>query len=271
MLNRGTKLKNSIIVFASILLISFALITVNFKSSKSPIILESLFVWIVSPIQTLFTHTANSISDTIDHYFFLVNISKENENLRREIAGLIKQKNSLQEQVYQKERLLGLGRYQDNRSGQSEVASIIGRDATQWSKVVFIDKGTKQGVREDFAVVTDLGVIGHVIQSNSNSSKVLLINDSRSAVDALFQKSRVSGVVVGTGEDVCRMRYVPIGAVVNVGDKVVASGMGGIFTKGLMVGTVSRVTKRKQGLFQEITIAPSADLTRLEEVLVLLP
>ena len=108
---------------------------------------------------------------------------------------------------------------QGNPESISEAASIIGRDATQWSKVVFINKGVHQGINENYAAVTHLGVIGHVIQANRNSSKILLITDSRSAIDVLFQDSRVSGVVVGTGGDLCDMRFVPIDAVVHVGGR----------------------------------------------------
>jgi len=89
-------------------------------------------------------------------------------------------------------------------------------------------------------------------------------------VDALFQESRISGVVVGGGDDECHLKFVPNTADVKVGDKVLSSGLGGIFPKGLIIGKVSQVIKKKQGLFQDITLVPSSDLSRLEEVLVLL-
>jgi hypothetical protein len=90
-------------------------------------------------------------------------------------------------------------------------------------------------------------------------------------VDALFQRSRVSGVVVGMGDDECQLKFVSNTADVKVGDLVLSSGLGGIFPKGLIIGKVSEVLKKKQGLFQEITLIPGSDLSRLEEVLVLLP
>lgn len=271
MLNKGTKGKNFIIALSAIFIVSFILMTLNIKSKKGPAFFESVFSWIVSPFQTLLSQTRHSISGVADHYFLLVNLVNTNENLQRELENLTQQNNQLRERLYKNERVLGLLERQDSRSERVTVASIIGRDATQWSKALFIDKGTRHEVHENFAVVTDLGLVGHIIQAAPNSSKVLLINDSRSAVDALFQETRVSGVVAGTGGETCAMRHVPIDAIVNVGDKVVSSGMGGIFPKGLLVGTVSHVVKRKQGLFQEITVTPAADLSRLEEVLVLLP
>ena len=119
--------------------------------------------------------------------------------------------------------------------------------------------------------MTDAGVIGHIIQASAKASKVLLITDSRSAVDSLFQETRNTGVTVGTGQGVCKMKFVPTWADVNIGDKVISSGLGGIFPKGLMVGVVVDVVKKKEDLFQDITVAPSADLSQMEEVVVILP
>jgi rod shape-determining protein MreC len=89
-------------------------------------------------------------------------------------------------------------------------------------------------------------------------------------VDSLFQGSRVSGVVVGTGEKQCKIKFVPNTAEIKVGDRVLSSGLGGVFPKGLVIGTVSQIVRKKQGLFQEITLIPCSDLSNLEEVLVFL-
>jgi rod shape-determining protein MreC len=120
-------------------------------------------------------------------------------------------------------------------------------------------------------VVTEAGIVGHIIHSTATTSKVLLITDSRSAVDSLFQNTRVPGVSTGTGEGLCKIKFVPIDAELKVGDRVISSGLGGIFPKGWMVGTVVGIVKRKQELFQDVIVAPNVDFSRLEDVLVLLP
>lgn len=270
MYKRLAKGKKNIVILSSILLLSLVLMTINIKSPKGAFFLESVIAWTVSPIQKLFTRTVDAISDIFSHYVFLVNVTKENDALHREIDSLRARNNELIERMYWQGRVGDLLNYRENYPKKTLVASIIGRDATQWSKMVFIDKGTRQGARENQAVVTDAGVVGHVMQAMGNSAKVLLIVDSRSAVDALFQESRVSGVVAGTGQNWCDMKYVPYSAKVEVGDVVLSSGLGGVFPKGLVVGRVTHVKKKKQGLFQEIAVAPGADLARLEEVLVLL-
>ena len=183
---------------------------------------------------------------------------------------LINEKNEMIERISRQKRVAALMAYQKDRKKDSLVASVIGRDATQWSKVVFINKGTRDGIKNHLAVVTNMGVIGQIIHSGFTTSKVLLTIDSRSAVDAVFQQSRVSGVVVGTGQKQCQVKFVPNTAKVQVGDRVLSSGLGGVFPKGLVIGTVSEVVKNKQGLFQKIMLTPNSDFSNLEEVLVFL-
>lgn len=268
---KGNKNKKNIVLVSAILLFSLALMTLNVKQEKGVRFLDSIAGVILSPFQNFLTQTIQSVSDSINHYFFLVDVAKQNDQLKLEVQRLINEKNQLIEHLASQKRLAKLMAYEDDWDKKSVVASVIGRDATQWSKVVIINKGTQDGVEDHLAVVTDTGVIGQVIHAGLNTSKVLLIVDGRSAVDALFQDNRVSGVVVGKGGDECQLKFVPNTADVKMGDLVLSSGLGGIFPKGLIIGKVSQVSKKKQGLFQEITLTPSSDLSRLEEVLVLLP
>lgn len=262
--------RKNIIILVSLVLASFALMTFDIRRSQSPTILETILMQVVSPVQNLITLTLDSANDIVEHYLLTVTVSKENEKLKQEIDKLIRKSNELEEELRLRDRVGDLVEYQKERQLESVVAKVIGRDATQWARVVFINRGTQDGIKENLAVVTNRGIVGHVIQAGLNTSKVMLIVDGRSSVDTLFSLDRAAGIVVGTGMEFCEMKYVPITAEVNVGDQVVSSGLGGIYPKGLVVGTVVSITKAIQGLFQEITIAPSADFGRLEEVLVLL-
>ncbi len=268
---RRTKGKHLLVVLAGIVLVSLVLMTINIRHGKNNLFFESMVVWVFSPVQNLLTNTVDSISDVFDHYFFLVGVSRENERLLLEIDRLSRKTNELLEKSKYGERIEKLIDDVDQKERPVITAEVIGRDATQWSKMVFINKGTKHMIEENLAVITDAGIIGHVIHASAGTSKVLLITDSRSAVDSLFQETREPGVTVGTGKDVCEMKFVSIEANVKVGDEVLSSGLGGVFPKGLMIGRVVDVVKKKQELFQDITVVPSADLSRLEEVLIVLP
>jgi rod shape-determining protein MreC len=268
--NRPPQRKHFIGFLASILIFSLVLMTVNVRYEKSNLFFESVVVWFFSPIQNLLTSATSSIFDVFDHYFFLVETSKENDRLLLEVNLLSKKNNELLERNKLLERSDSLIEFLDEDERPFVIAKVIGYDATQWSKVIFINRGTDHKVQKNSSVMNNAGVIGHVIHSSPNSSKVLLITDSRSAVDSLFQETRESGITVGTGENICEMKFVPISAKVNLGDKVISSGLGGVFPKGLVVGTVVDIVKKKQELFQDIMVAPSADLSNIEEVIVLL-
>ena len=269
--NRRTKDKRLLTSLAGIVLVSLILMTINIRHGKSSLFFESAVVRFFSPVQSLFANTADSISDTFKHYFFLAEVSRENERLLLEISRLSKERNELLEKNKYLERIEKLAGNVDESKRIIITAKVIGRDATQWSKMVFIDKGTDHQLKENLVVMTNAGIIGHIIHVSAKASKVLLITDSRSAVDSLFQETRENGITVGTGQDVCEMKFVPIEADVNIGDRIISSGLGGVFPKGLMVGVVIDIAKKKQDLFQSITVAPSADLSQIEEVVVVLP
>jgi len=244
--------------------------TINARHEKSNLFFESVVVGFISPMQNLFLSVTKSTSKVLDHYFFLIDTSRENVRLLLELNRLSKENNELRERKKFLERTKKLVEYFDGDEKPYVIAEVIGYDATQWSKMIFINRGTNHNVEKNLTVMTDAGIVGHVIHSSTKSSKVLLITDSRSAIDSLFQETRTSGVTVGTGEKKCQMKFVPISAEVNIGDKVISSGLGGVFPKGLLVGVVGDAVKQKQELFQDITVIPAVDLSNLEEVVVIL-
>jgi len=118
-------------------------------------------------------------------------------------------------------------------------------------------------------VVAKDGVVGQVIEAAPRTAKVLLIIDRNSAVDVMLQGRRTRAVMEGIGRrDTCILKYVPRTETVERGDRVITSGLGGIYPKGLLVGDVTGVWKEGYGLFQKVEIAPQVDFDRLEEVLV---
>ena len=149
------------------------------------------------------------------------------------------------------------------------LASVVGSDAISWSKMITINKGSNDGLKKNMAVVSNEGLVGHIIQTVPYYSKVLLITDVRSAVDALDQEKRTRGVVIGKGSDICEMKYIPQDADIRVGQSVISSGLGGVFPKGLLIGKVSKVEETNKGLFKNVVVTPSVKISFLEEVFVL--
>jgi rod shape-determining protein MreC len=148
-------------------------------------------------------------------------------------------------------------------------AEVVAYSPSAWFRTIVINKGQRDGVKKGFPVVTLEGVVGRVMRISSSSSVVLLVLDRNSSVDCLVQRNRIRGIVEGEGGGRCYLRYVPRTEDIQVGDHIITSGLGGIFPKGLSMGEVVRVEKKEYGLFQEIEVMPSADLSRLEEVMVI--
>ena len=119
-------------------------------------------------------------------------------------------------------------------------------------------------------VVTVEGVVGQVLTSSPNYSKVLLATDPNSAIDVITQQTRVQGIVKGLGRDAFALHYVLKSAAVEKGDFIITSGLGGVFPKGLMVGTVSEIRKSPRGMFQDIEIQPAVDFTQLEHLIIIM-
>jgi rod shape-determining protein MreC len=164
-------------------------------------------------------------------------------------------------------RLLELKRHSTYRS---IAALVIGRSPTNWFNTIVLDKGSEAGVAVNMPVITPEGLVGRVNRIGRNSSQVLLITDPESEIGVLLERTRIQGVIQGRKRDLV-LKYLPLTSDVRAGDLVITSGLEkGLFPKGLTIGRVKRVgTPQPQDLYLEIVITPEADLSRLEEVLIL--
>ncbi|MDP7554975.1 MAG: rod shape-determining protein MreC [Nitrospinota bacterium] len=234
-----------------------------------PTFLEKAVVSIVSPFQSLFFHSIRKIQNIWHNYISLTQVRKNNLYLKEEIEILKHKALKYTEQNKTFERLSKMLKYKLESDREMILASVVGSDAISWSNMITINKGFKDGLKKSMAVVTYEGLVGHIVQTVPFYSKVLLITDVRSAVDALDQDKRTRGVVVGKGSDICEMKYISHDADIRVGSPVISSGLGGVFPKGLLIGRVSKVEETKKGLFRNVVVTPSAKISFLEEVFVL--
>jgi rod shape-determining protein MreC len=146
---------------------------------------------------------------------------------------------------------------------------VIGADASELSRTLILSQGSKGGLRRDSPVISTQGVVGKLIAVAPNSSRVLLIDDHNSGLDAFDQRSRARGIIAGLLNGELTMKYVERTEDVKPGDSVVTSGMDGIFPRGLLVGRITRVSQEGPGLFLNVDIRPAADFRKLEQVLIL--
>ncbi len=224
-----------------------------------------------APFQKAVTRSIRFARGLWKHYFLTVSVAQESYKYKKALGLAQQQNNQLRELKLTNVRLRSLLDFQKTMTNQVLAAEAIGKDPSQWYKTIIIDKGKDEGVAKGMAVVVPEGIVGQVMDVSAHYSKVLLIIDPSSAVDALVQRARARGVVKGgSSSGQCLFKYVLRKHDVGVGDRVVSSGMDGVFPKGLAVGHVAGVIKRSSGIFQEVTVTPFVDFEKLEEVLVVL-
>lgn len=165
------------------------------------------------------------------------------------------------------ERLKGLLGFRKEIPYTTTPAEIIGRDPTNWSGSVIIDKGANDGVRQNRAVISTKGLVGRTIEVGRRSAKILLITDPNSKVGVVVQRNRQGGILVGRPDGKCKMIYITLDSDVSPGDKVVTAGIGSIFPKDILVGEVVSVEKEPARLYKNAIIKTAADLSKAEEVL----
>lgn len=150
-------------------------------------------------------------------------------------------------------------------------ARVIGKGGGRWSQSFVIDKGRRDGVRKDMAVITPEGLLGKVSEALENYSTVLLINDPKFSVAVRLEESRLDAVLSGTGKKTMRLKYVPSEEEVSEGEGVFTSGLDFVFPPGIRAGKVLRVLKPDNELFQRIGVAPAVEARKVEEVIVVSP
>lgn len=255
--------------FIALAVVCLTILTWKVKDRVPVIAFENALLSITQPMQQSATWAARRLRGMWENYVDLVHVQQENARLREEIRWLRQENHRYLEAHLQHQRLQRLLNFREQLPLDVVAAEVIGRNANSWTEIIYINRGTRDKVVKGLPVVTHEGLVGQVIYAAPTLSQVMLLTDFRSGVDALVQRSRASGVVTGRGRNVAELKFLPVGADVQPGDRLISSGMGGVFPKGLIIGEVREI-QRNGSRAQHIAIQPSVDFSHLEEVLVLL-
>jgi rod shape-determining protein MreC len=231
---------------------------------------EQVVIEIAAPMQKFIRKSAETVEKVWLKYFSFVDLRDENTRLKKEVDDLRMQNDLYRELASTHARLRELLQFKESFRSPMVAAQVIGRDPTGWFESIFIDQGAHAGLKLNMPVVDARGVVGRLVAVSPNYAKVLLIIDQNSAVDCLIQRTREKGILKGQPAQSCRLHYVSRAADIAVGDKIVTSGLDRIYPKGLPVGEVMEVADTPWEFFKDVRVKPSADFSRLEEVLVLL-
>ncbi len=222
----------------------------------------------VTPFERALVWVQTSTGNVWHNYFYLRGVRAENRQLKEQIEQMRLEQVRLSEDAAQARRLQTLLSFKEQFISKTVAAQVIGTSGSDLSRIVTVDKGENAGIKRDMAVITSDGIVGKVLLVSPSLAQVLLISDQSSGVGAILEKSRLQGVLRGTANGEVVLERVMSDEQVQPGETVLTSGGDQIFPKGLPVGTVTKVGSGKD-LFLNIKIKPAANLSRLEEVLVL--
>ena len=261
--------KNQILLSSCFcLLLSLYILTAAARGQLRNDPVGPLLLWIMRPLQIAAQTTTDWIDSIRNSYLLVSSYRSENEKLRTRIQELEVERNQLLEAGASNRRLQELLEFRSHLPSTTVTASIIANSGSSWFKSCLLDKGSADGVRKGMAVVTPLGVVGQVVAVTARTAKVLLLTDPNNGVDVLVQRTRARGIVSGSLDNGPILKYVKRSEDIQEGDRLVTSGLDGIFPKGIVVGSVIRVRKQTLGLFQHIEVLPAVNLARSEEVLI---
>ena len=236
--------------------------------SGSTRLLRLWVVNLVTPLEKGLVSSGHGARGFWGDYVYLRGVRRENRELRQELDRLRVEQVRLNEDAAQAHRLQALFNFKEQFISTTVPAQVIGTSGSDLSRVFFIDKGANAGIKVDMAVITPDGIVGKILRVFNSSSQVLEISDASSGVGAILEKSRLQGILQGNAAGDVVMRYVMSDEKVEPGERVLTSGGDRIFPKGLPIGTVLQ-TAPGSDLFLNIRVKPSANLGRVEEVLVI--
>ena len=253
-----------VVLFAHLVMLSTGM-----RRVKDTPLLRAWAMEVVTPLLRRMVGGVTSASQIWHGYVDLRQTQAENRALKAQIEEYRRQVVSYEEKIREIDRLKVLTELETNLTLPSVQARVIGGDPTQWYNSRILDKGTDAGITRDCAAISADGVVGRIVQVSRKSSVLQLITDFDSGVGVLLESSRAQGILKGEGNNrKAFIEYVGSNEKVVVGEKVLTSGLDRIYPKGLLVGYVASASPSKQ-IFQKIDVTISANVLKLEEVLVL--
>ncbi len=258
------------ILLAAFIVSHLVIISQQVDGGGGASLLERLVFEVISPFQRGTASVLRGVGALWRGYLDLHGAREENAVLSGRVAALESELQQVRQQAEESARLREALDLEKILPIRTVAAEVVARDGLPWFRTITLDRGRRAGIQLNAAVLSPTGVVGRVIAVGSRAARVQLILDRDSGAGAMVERSRVPGVVSGEASGksgFLTMKYVAAMADVDVGDRVVTSGLDGIYPKGLVIGRVESVSP-PAGLFKDVRVTPSARFNLLETVLV---
>ena len=267
-----TSLRRTLVLFLVLTFGHVLLISVQVQSKSGMPLVQAAAFAVAARIQQLGAGIAGIGSNIWDNYIALQGAAAENESLRRRVLELEGHVQAQAALVQQTQELEGLLRLQQSVAAPTLAARVMAGDAAPGALFITIDRGAVDGVEANMAVIGQYGVVGRVVnRPTAHAAQVQLIIGRQAAAGAITERSLAAGVVRGgaTAGAPLEMEFVDVLRDVQVGERVLTSGLDGIFPQGFVIGTVERAVKGS-GVYSDLRVRPATDFSRLHLVLVVL-
>lgn len=253
--------RNKLPIFIIVLLIAFVFFTpLPHLSSPKFFIIDLIRM----PLR-LGTNSFNDLAALLRYR----RLSKENKLLKEKLNFTTSQLVQLREALQENDRLNELFSFRKKLQYIVVPVKVIGKDSSNWTNTLIFDKGQKDGIAVDIPVISSAGLVGKIVEAGAKSSRAVLITDPNCRVSVIVQRSREEGILYGMGRNLCKLRYLPVGADVKQNDFVISSGFGGVYPKGIIVGAVIKTGIEDDGLSGYAIVKPACELEKIEEALCL--
>jgi rod shape-determining protein MreC len=227
-------------------------------------------IGLMSPPEKVVHGTGSGVRGLWSNYLDLRHVREQNKQLREQLSRLQLEQASLLEDARQGQRLQSLMAFKEHYIASTVPAQVIGTAGTDQSRVLYIDKGYKDGLKPDMAVITPDGIVGKLKDVFGHTSQVLVINDQTSGAGVLLESTRLRGVLRGNALGQPQIINMLPDERVKPGERVITSGGDQIFPRGLPVGVVDKIVPDTQNPpYIDIIVKPAANLGHLEELLVI--
>lgn len=229
---------------------------------------ERTVMTVFAPVPRAVNYIGQSASDMYHGYIDMRRAVAENLELNRKVANLTQENIKLQQSSGELARMRAILAYSEQFSMPTLLARVIMLDTSSQFRSVVLDRGSDQGVEVNDVVVNPDGLVGRVVLTTRDMSKVQLITDATASVGSLVERTRRQGVIRGDGRYGTHMLYVPSLSDIEKGDVITTGGIDGIYPKGIPIGRVVKVEEGKD-LFKSIVVHPGVDFLSLEDVMIL--
>jgi len=231
---------------------------------------QSVVQTVTYPLQGSVSSVASTFKNLWYSYISLIDVNEDNKLLRRELQDMEEKMNRHIENSVQFLRLRDQLLFASKKIKEKIFAEIIGESVDNNHDISLINRGSNQLVQHNYVVLRKEGLVGRIQSVSPFQSSVQLITDHRSRVSALIQRNRIRGLIYGTHQGL-EMRQINQHANIKIGDRVISSGLGGLYPKGLLIGWVKEIRHQKHELFKTAILDSAVDFNQIEEVFVIVP